>query len=87
MTVKLLTVDTQHSVLRNSYVKLLNTIHNMVAHPSVASCKPKVELDSHTDMCVVGDNYLVIHDHNIQSMFTVMIKSMMTEVPRKLMPH
>ena len=36
----------------------------MVAHASVASSKPKVELDSHADTCVVGDNCLVIHDHN-----------------------
>ena len=36
----------------------------MVTHASVASSKPKVELDSHTDTCVVGDNYLVIHDHH-----------------------
>ena len=36
----------------------------MVAHASVASSKPKVELDSHTETCVVGDNCLVIHDHN-----------------------
>ena len=35
----------------------------MVAHASVASSEPKVELDSHADMCVVGDNYLVIHGH------------------------
>ena len=28
------------------------------------SSKPKVELNSHTDTCVVGDNGLVIHDHN-----------------------
>ena len=36
----------------------------MVAHASVASSKPKVELDSHEDTCVVGDNCLLIHDHN-----------------------
>ena len=36
----------------------------MVAHASVASSKTKIELDSHVDMCVVGDNCLVIHDHN-----------------------
>ena len=35
-----------------------------MAHASVASSKPKVELDSHADICVVGDNCLVIHDHN-----------------------
>ena len=36
----------------------------MVAHASIASSKPKVELDSHADICVLGDNGLVIHDHN-----------------------
>ena len=36
----------------------------MVAHTSVASSKPEVELDSHADMCVVGDNCLIIDDHN-----------------------
>ena len=36
----------------------------MVARASVASSKPKVELDSHADMCVVGDNCLVFHDYN-----------------------
>ena len=39
----------------------------MVAHAlvaSVAKSKPKVELDSHADMCVVGNDCLVIYDHN-----------------------
>ena len=36
----------------------------MVAHASVASSKPKVELDLHANTCVVGDNCLVIHDYN-----------------------
>ena len=36
----------------------------MVAHASVASRKPKAELDSHTDMCVVNDSCLLICDHN-----------------------
>ena len=36
----------------------------MVAHASVASSKPKVKLNSHEDTCLVGDNCLVIHDHN-----------------------
>ena len=36
----------------------------MVTHASVASSKPKEELDSHADTCVVGDNCLVIQDHN-----------------------
>ena len=35
-----------------------------MAHASVARNKPKIELDSHADTCVVGDNCLVIHDHN-----------------------
>ena len=35
-----------------------------MAHASVARSKPKVELDSHADTCVVGDNCLVIHNHN-----------------------
>ena len=35
----------------------------MVSHASVASNKPKVELDSHADTWVVGDNCLVVHDH------------------------
>ena len=38
----------------------------MVAHASVASSKSKVALDSHADICVLGDNCLVIHDHNRQ---------------------
>ena len=58
----------------------------MVAHASVASRKPKVELDSHTDMCVVGDNYFFICDHKNQLMSTVTIVKMATEVPRQLMP-
>ena len=33
-----------------------------MAHTSVASHKPKVELDSHAVTCEVGDNCLVIHD-------------------------
>ena len=56
----------QHSVLRTSYVKPLSTICVMVAHASVASSKPKVEIDSHADIHAVGDNCLVIHDHNRQ---------------------
>ena len=36
----------------------------MVAHASVASSKPKAELDLNADTCVVGDNCLDIHDHN-----------------------
>ena len=36
----------------------------MVAHASVATSKPKIELDSHADMHIDGDKCLVIHDHN-----------------------
>ena len=35
-----------------------------MAYSSVANSKPNVKLDSHADICVVGDNCLVIHDHN-----------------------
>ena len=58
----------------------------MVAHASVASSKPKVELDSHADMCVVGYNCLVIHDHNRPVNVYSMTQKMATEMPRKLMP-
>ena len=36
-----------------------------MSHASVASSKPKVELDSHAETFVVGDNCLVIHNYNI----------------------
>ena len=49
---------------RDSYLKPLSTVQVTVAHASVASSKPKIELDSHADICVVGDNYLVVHDLN-----------------------
>ena len=47
-----------------NFIKPLVTIQVMVAHSSVTSSKPKVELDSHTYRCVVGDSCLVIHYHN-----------------------
>ena len=56
--------DSQPSVLRNSYIQPLTTVQVMVAHVSVVSSKLKVELDSHADMCVVGDDCSVVHDHN-----------------------
>ena len=56
--------DSWPNVLRNSYVKPLSAIHVMVAHASVASRKQKVELDSHAETCLVGDNCLASHDHN-----------------------
>ena len=51
-------------MLKESFIKPLSTTHVTVVHASIASSKPKVELDSYADMCVVGDNYLVIHDDN-----------------------
>ena len=51
-------------MLRDSHLKPLNTIQITVTHASVASSKPKVELVSHAEQCVVGDNCFVIHDHN-----------------------
>ena len=36
----------------------------IVAHASGGSSKPKKELDSHADMCVVGDNCIFILEHN-----------------------
>ena len=51
-------------MLRDSYVKPLSTINVTAAHASVVNSKPKEELDSHSDTCVVGDDCLVIHDHN-----------------------
>ena len=51
-------------MLRDSYVKPLSIVSVMMAHASFTTSKPKVELDSHTDTCVVGDNCLAIHDHN-----------------------
>ena len=56
--------NSQPSVLKDSYIQPLSTVQVMVAHASVGSSKSKVELDSHADMCVVGDNCFIIHDHN-----------------------
>ena len=66
-----------------SFIKPLTTIDAIVAHDSVASSKTKVELDSHADKCGVGNNFLVIHDHMDQSMSTVMIQKMVTDVPKR----
>ena len=49
-------MDSQLSVLKDRFIKLLNTIPVMVAHASVASNKLKLVLDSHADMYVGGDN-------------------------------
>ena len=35
-----------------------------MAHASIASSKTKVELDSHAGTSAVGDNCLVVHNHN-----------------------
>ena len=51
-------------MLRDSHIQPLTTVQVMVACASVASSKPKAELDSHADTCVVGDNCLIIHDYN-----------------------
>ena len=64
MMLRLSKGNSQPCDLRDSYVKPLTTIHDMVSHASAASSKPKVELDPHADVCVVGDNYIIICDHN-----------------------
>ena len=58
--------DSQPNALRDSHIQLLTTIWIRVAHASVAISNPKVELESHADTCVVGDNCLVIHNYNWQ---------------------
>ena len=56
--------DSQPSVLRNIYVQHLTIVQVTEVHTSIASSKPKVELDSHADTVIVGDNCSVIHDLN-----------------------
>ena len=56
-----------------------------MAHASLVSNKPTVELDQHADTWVVGDSCLVIHDHNRPIISTVTLNKMATEVPRQLM--
>ena len=56
--------ESQLSVLRDSHIQPLININIIVAHASVTSGKTKLELGSHADTCVLGDNCLVIHDHN-----------------------
>ena len=48
----------------DNFIESVTTILVTVAHASIAYNKPKVELDSHADTCVVGHNSSVIHDHN-----------------------
>ena len=57
----------------------------MVAHASVASSKPKGELNSHVETCVVGCNGLVIHDHDRPINVYRCGPKMAMEVPRQLM--
>ena len=39
-------------------------IVHLSVHTSLAVVKTKIELDSHADVCVVGDHYLMEHDQN-----------------------
>ena len=59
----LLKRDIEPHELKDSFIKPLTTVHITMAHTSVASSKPEVELDSHADTCVIGDNYSVTHNH------------------------
>ena len=54
--VRPLTGDSQPRPLKDKFIKPLSIIQVTVAHASVASSKNKVELDSHADTYVVGDN-------------------------------
>ena len=47
-----------------SFVKALTNVQVAVAKASVASNKPKIELESYSDTFIVGNSFLVIHDHN-----------------------
>ena len=60
----LLKGDSQSNELMDSFTMPLTTIYIMMAHASVASSKPKWELDLHTITWAIGDNCFVIHDHN-----------------------
>ena len=35
----------------------------LCAQNSLTVIKTKIELDSHADTCVVGDHFIVVHDH------------------------
>ena len=71
-------------MLRDSYVRPLRTICITVTHVSVASSKPKLELDSQADMSVVTTvkSFMPIID---QLMSTVTFQTMVTKVPRQSM--
>ena len=64
MLLGLLKENSQPNKLRDSLIKPLNTIQVIVAHAVVVRSKCKVPLGSHADTCLVGDSYLVLHDHN-----------------------
>ena len=36
----------------------------LIAHTSLTVVKTKIELDSHADTCILGDNCLIVHNHN-----------------------
>ena len=67
-------------MLKNSYVKLVSIIHAMVAHASVTSSKPKV------DMCKFMKSVQSFMSTLDQLTSTVMIKKMAREVPKQLIP-
>ena len=46
------------------YVKPLTTVHVTIAQAEVTCRRPKKELKSHADTCAVGNNCLVVHDHD-----------------------
>ena len=59
-------LNKQRSALNNfRYVKPLTTICVTVGKAKVTSKRFEIELDSHADTYVVGDNCLVVHDHDI----------------------
>ena len=60
----LLIGNCKQSVLRDSFIQPLSILQVTVAHASVASSKPKVELDSYANMSILGDSYFIIHNHN-----------------------
>ena len=41
----------------------VQTVH-LSAYKSLLVVETKIELDLHADTCVVGDHYLIVHDHN-----------------------
>ena len=56
-----------------------------MAPTAVASSKPKVDIDVHSDKCVDVDDCLVIHDHNKPDNDSCYDSRMVPEVPRQSM--